>query len=160
VRISVQVGQHRVSAAQGIWVRPGVVLTTLDAVNTVPPTGELVVHTQEGDFPASLWVGGNPSDTNIALLYVHPVRPFGALHALPARPMCSQTPPLETLRAPDARPAADALGATDTLTGTPLFAPSGCVGGLIAVLPGQLPALVPADALARLKAPDESAATP
>jgi hypothetical protein len=82
VQVDVTVGLEVVSSGLGYWLDHGVVLTSLHAVNTVPPDGGLVVRADGQSFNASTWAGGNRTDLDAAILYVHNGDKQGALPAL------------------------------------------------------------------------------
>lgn len=139
VAVDVVLDGQRVGGGQGTWLEPGLVVTTLDAVNDVPPTGELVVRA--GDdirLPASLWTGGNLEDANVAFLFVHRPEDFGALAQLPRQRLCAL---------PVTAPAPSQLDVAEpSQSGTPVSGPDGCVAGLLSVREGQA-VVVPLDAL-------------
>lgn len=82
VQVDVTVGLEVVSSGLGYWLDHGVVLTSLHAVNSVPPDGGLVVRADGRSFNASTWAGGNRTDLDAAILYVHNRDKQGALPAL------------------------------------------------------------------------------
>lgn len=150
--VDVVLDGQRVAGGQGTWLEPGVVLTTLDAVNDVPPTGELIVRAGDGTrLSASVWTGGNPLDANAAYLFVHHPERFGALARLPAQSLCAATPqvlmathpgdsapePLDLSRFPPSQAA---------LTGSIVRGPDGCIAGLVTVSENNA-TLVPLQAL-------------
>ena len=151
VLVDVVLDGQRVSGGQGTWLRPGLVLTTLDTVNDVPPTGELVVRTAAGDFSASLWVGGNPDDANVAFLFVHELRPFGAMAALAPVTVCDELPSRSQLTASTGAPAEQLLADPNLLSGAPLLDPTGCVAALVTAPSGASPALVSLQAIQRVQ---------
>lgn len=152
VAVDVVLDGQRVGGGQGTWLDAGLVLTTLDAVNDVPPTGELIVRAANGTrLSASLWTAGNPNDANAAYLFIHHPERFGALAELPAQALCASTPS-ELLAAHPGEPAPAALaidrfsGTDVSLTGTVVRDPAGCIAGLVSVFEERV-TLVPLEAL-------------
>jgi hypothetical protein len=139
VAVDVVLDGQRVGGGQGTWLEPGLVVTTLDAVNDVPPTSELVIRAG-GDIrlPASLWTGGNLDDANVAFLFVHHPEKFGALRELPHQHLCES--PV------NAADPGHFDAPTPSLSGTPVAGPEGCVAGLLSVRDGEV-VVVPLDAL-------------
>lgn len=82
VQVDVTEGLTVVSSGLGYWIAPGVVLTSLHAVNSVPPTGGLVVRADGESFNASTWAGGNRTDLDAAILFVHEREKQGELPPL------------------------------------------------------------------------------
>lgn len=139
LRVDVELNGQRVGGGQGTWFQQGVVLTTLDAVNDVPPTGELVVRAADGTrLSASLWAGGNPLDANAAYLFVHSPERFGALAELSDQPLCAQEPAKHLATHPGhSSPSSLDLSlfsaSQPSLSGTVLRGEDGCISGLVAV---------------------------
>jgi hypothetical protein len=150
--VDVVLDGQRVGGGQGTWLEPGVVLTTLDAVNDVPPTGELIVRAGDGTrLSASVWTGGNPVDANAAYLFVHHPDRFGALARLPAQSLCASAPQVLLATHPgDSTPEPLALSrypaSQPELTGSIVRGPDGCIAGLVTVRQDEA-TLVPLEAL-------------
>lgn len=139
VAVDVVLDGQRVGGGQGTWLEPGLVVTTLDAVNDVPPTGELVVRAgSDIRLSASLWTGGNLEDANVAYLFVHHPESFGALGRLPRQSLCASDA--------GARDGDPIDVPAPSLSGTPIHGPAGCVAGLLSVRAGEV-VVVPLDAL-------------
>lgn len=152
VAVDVVLDGQRVGGGQGTWLDAGLVLTTLDAVNDVPPTGELIVRAMDGTrLSASLWTAGNPVDANAAYLFVHHPDRFGALARLPAQSLCASAPQVLLATHPsDSTPEPLALSrypaSQPELTGSIVRGPDGCIAGLVTVRQDEA-TLVPLEAL-------------
>lgn len=150
--VDVVLDGQRVGGGQGTWLEPGLVLTTLDAVNDVPPTGELIVRAGDGTrLSASVWSGGNPDDANAAYLFVHHPDRFGTLAHLPRQSLCA-TAPKALLAIHPGDPAPEPLDlarfppAQASLSGSIVRSPDGCIAGLVSVRESEA-ALVSLEAL-------------
>lgn len=154
VQVDVTVGLLVVSSGLGYWLDHGVVLTSLHAVNSVPPNGGLVIRSGGQSFNASTWVGGNRTDLDAAILYVHDREQQGPLP--PGLAPCADgivaTPDDRLLTLEGELPVPTRMD--PALSGAAVYSPSGdCRLGLLApdVRDPTVPRVTPISAQALLE---------